>query len=306
MADTLTLDVPETLDGARVDKALSSLLGVSRFVARELLEAGVVLDGRPARPRDRVHTGSRIETPHPAVEIALQPEQVDFDVLYEDAALIVVDKPTGVVVHPGSGTREGTLAAGLLNRYPELEGVGDAGRWGLIHRLDKDTSGVLIVARTQDAHRALTADLAARKVGRIYTSLVQGLFSVPTGTIEAPIGRDPSRPTRRAVIPTGKPAVTHYEVIEEFPGHDVSLLDVRLETGRTHQIRVHLAAIDHPIIGDRTYSPFNTSVKAPRVFLHARRVRLIHPTSGAVLEVESPLPADLTRVLEGLRAGRDR
>jgi len=306
VADTLSLNVPETLDGARVDKVLSTLLGVSRFVARELLDRGVVLDGRPARPRDRVHTGSRIETPHPAVETALQPEEVDFEVLYEDDALLVVDKPTGVVVHPGSGTREGTLAAGLINRYPELEGVGDAGRWGLIHRLDKDTSGTLIVARTQDAHRALTANLAARTIGRTYTSLVHGLFPVPTGTIEAPIGRDPSRPTRRAVIPTGKPAITHYEVIEEFPGHEVSLLEVRLETGRTHQIRVHLAAIDHPIIGDRTYSPFNTSVKAPRVFLHARRVRLIHPTSGAVLEVESPLPEDLMRVLESLRPGTNR
>jgi len=300
VADTLTLEVPETLDGSRVDKALSSLLGVSRFVARELLDRGVILDGRPARPRDRVHTGSRIETPHPAVEVALQPEEVAFEVLYEDDALLVVDKPTGVVVHPGSGTREGTLAAGLLNRYPELEGVGDAGRWGLIHRLDKDTSGTLIVARTQDAYRILTADLAARKIGRTYTSLVHGRFSVPTGTIEAPIGRDPSRPTRRAVIPTGKPAVTHYEVIGDYPGHEVSLLEVRLETGRTHQIRVHLAAIDHPVIGDRTYSPFNTSVKAPRVFLHARRVHLAHPSSGAVLDVESPLPPDLSRVLERL------
>lgn len=306
MADTLTLDVPETLDGARVDKALSSLLGVSRFVARELVDRGVVLDGHPARPRDRVHTGSRIETPHPAVEIALQPEEVDFEVLYEDSALLVVDKPTGVVVHPGSGTREGTLAAGLLNRYPELEGVGDPGRWGLIHRLDKDTSGTLIVAHTQDAHRALSADLAARRIGRTYTSLVHGLFSVPTGTIDAPIGRDPARPTRRAVIPTGKPAVTHYEMIEEFPGHEVSLLDVRLETGRTHQIRVHLAAIDHPIIGDRTYSPFNTRVKSPRVFLHARRVRLTHPITGAVLEVESQLPPDLSRVLDGLRSETNR
>lgn len=306
MADTLTLEVPETLDGARVDKALSSLLGVSRFVARELLDRGVLLDGRPTRPRDRVHTGSTIETPHPAVETALQPEEVDFEVLHEDSVLIVVDKPTGIVVHPGSGTKEGTLAAGLLNRYPELEGVGEPGRWGLIHRLDKDTSGTLIVARTQDSYRALSADLAARRIGRTYTSLVHGLFPAPTGTIEAPIGRDPSRPTRRAVIPTGKPAVTHYEVTDAFPEHEVSLLEVRLETGRTHQIRVHLAAIGHPVIGDRTYSPFNTSVKAPRVFLHARRVRLTHPTSGAALEVESPLPADLSRVLESLRPVMNR
>ncbi|MEX1125193.1 MAG: RluA family pseudouridine synthase [Acidimicrobiia bacterium] len=303
MADTLTLEVPETLDGARVDKVLSTLLGVSRFVSRELLDRGVVLDGRPARPRDRVHTGSRIETPHPAVETALQPEEVAFEVLYEDGALLVVDKPTGVVVHPGSGTKGGTLAAGLLHRYPELEGVGEPGRWGLIHRLDKETSGTLIVARTQEAYRSLTADLAARRIGRTYLTLVHGLFSAPTGTIEAPIGRDPSRPTRRAVIPTGKPAVTHYEVVAEYPDDEVALLEVRLETGRTHQIRVHLAAIDHPVIGDRTYSPFNTSVKAPRVFLHARRVRLAHPSTGAMLEVESPVPADLTRVLEGLRPG---
>ena len=303
MADTLTLEVPATLDGARVDKTLSSLLGVSRLVSRELLERGVLLDGRPARPRDRVHTGSTIETPHPAAEVGLQPEEVVFKVLYEDEALLVVDKPSGVVVHPGSGTRAGTLAAGLLNRHPELEGVGEPGRWGLIHRLDKETSGTLIVARTQDSYLALKADLAARRIGRTYLSLVHGLLSVPTGTIDAPIGRDPSRPTRRAVIPTGKPAVTHYEVIGEYPDHDVSLIEVRLETGRTHQIRVHLAAIDHPVIGDRTYSPFNTSVKAPRVFLHARRVRLTHPTSGVTLEVESPLPEDLTRVLEGLRSG---
>jgi len=303
VADTLTLEVPATLDGARVDKTLSSLLGVSRFAARELLERGVLLDGRPARPRDRVHTGSMIETPHPMAEVGLQPEEVVFEVLYEDEALLVVDKPSGVVVHPGSGTRGGTLAAGLLNRYPELEGVGDRGRWGLIHRLDKETSGTLIVARNHDSYLALKADLAARRIGRTYLSLVHGLFSAPTGTIDAPIGRDPSRPTRRAVIPTGKPAVTHYEVIGEYPDDDVSLIEVRLETGRTHQIRVHLAAIDHPVIGDRTYSPFNTSVKAPRVFLHARRVRLIHPTSGVTLEVESPLPEDLTRVLLSLRSG---
>ncbi|HLF60357.1 MAG TPA: RluA family pseudouridine synthase [Acidimicrobiia bacterium] len=303
MADSLTLEVPEALDGARVDKALSSLLGVSRLVARQLLDRGVLLEGLPARPRDRVRTGSTIETPHPIAEVGLQPEDVAFEVLYEDNALLVIDKPAGVVVHPGSGTKEGTLAAGLLNRYPELEGVGEPGRWGLIHRLDKDTSGTLIVARTQAAHRSLSADLAARRIGRTYLTLVHGLFPVPTGTIDAPIGRDPSRPTRRAVIPTGKPAITHYEVIAEYPDDEVTLLEVRLDTGRTHQIRVHLAAIAHPVIGDRTYSPFNTRVKVPRVFLHARRVRLAHPDSGATIEVESPLPPDLTRVLESLGPG---
>ncbi|HEY6628358.1 MAG TPA: RluA family pseudouridine synthase [Acidimicrobiia bacterium] len=303
MADTLTFEVPEPLDGMRVDKAIASLLGVSRFVARELVDRGVVLDGNAARPRDRVRTGSVIETPHPAVELSLQPEDVPFDVLYEDDALLVVDKPAGVVVHPGSGTKEGTLAAGLLNRYPELEGVGEPGRWGLIHRLDKDTSGTLIVARTEDAYRSLVDDLSARRIARTYITLVYGLFPVPTGTIDAPIGRDPSRPTRRAVSPTGKSAVTHYELIEEFPQHEVALLEVNLETGRTHQIRVHLAAIEHPVIADRTYSPFNTRVKSPRIFLHARRVRLNHPVSGAEVSVESPLPEDLQTVLDGLRSG---
>ncbi len=299
MADSLTLEVPETLDGARVDKAISSLLGVSRFVARELVDRGVVLDGNVARPSDRVRTGSLIETPHPAAELSLQPEDVPFEVLYEDEALLVVDKPAGVVVHPGSGTKEGTLAAGLLNRYPELEGVGEPGRWGLIHRLDKDTSGTLIVARTGDAYSALVEDLGARRIGRTYVALVHGLFPVPTGTIDAPIGRDPSRPTRRAVSPTGKPAVTHYELIREFPAHEVALLEVTLETGRTHQIRVHLAAIDHPVISDRTYS-FNTRVKSPRIFLHARRVHLIHPVTGKDVQVESPLPGDLQTVLDCL------
>ena len=195
--------------------------------------------------------GATIATPTPAPIADLQAEDVDFEVVFEDESVVVVDKPPGITVHPGSGRQHGTLAAGLLHRYPELEGVGDPGRWGLIHRLDRETSGVLIVARTTAAYEWLTDALAARHIDRHYLALAHNRFPVPTGTIDAPIGRDPSQPTRRAVVATGKPSVTHYEVLEELSGGDVSLLEVRLETGRTHQIRVHLAAIDHPVLGDR-------------------------------------------------------
>lgn len=302
MADTLRLEVPERLDGDRVDKVLAELLAISRARARALLDAGVLLDGSPARPSDRARAGAVVETPEPAAVIQLRPEPVAFEVIHEDPALIVVDKPPGLVVHPGAGSSRATLAAGLLHRYPELEGIGDPGRWGLVHRLDRDTSGVLLVARTSESFAALRSDLADRRIGRIYQALVHGTFTTPTGTIEAPIGRDPARPTRRAVVAGGKPAVTHYEVVEEFPDADATLLELSLETGRTHQIRVHLTAIDHPIIGDRMYSTLNTAVTSPRIFLHAATVRLRHPSTGEKVTYTSPLPPDLTAVLAALGA----
>ena len=306
MADTLKLEVPERLDGDRVDKVLADLLEISRARARALLDAGVLLDGSPARPSDRARSGAVIETPEPAAVIHLRAEPVAFGVIHEDPHLIVVDKPAGLVVHPGAGSTGATLAAGLLHRYPELEGVGDPGRWGLVHRLDRDTSGVLLVARTSESFEALRSDLARRRIDRIYRALVHGIFATPTGTIEAPIGRDPTRPTRRAVVVGGKPAVTHYEVVEEFPDAEASLVELSLETGRTHQIRVHLSAIDHSVIGDRKYSALNTAVTSPRIFLHARTVRLMHPSSGEKVVYTSPLPPDLTAVLAALGAGTEQ
>ncbi len=270
-------------------------------MARSLVDEGVTIDGAPARPSDRVGAGATITTPTPAPIADLQAEDVDFQVVFEDESVVVVDKPPGITVHPGSGRQHGTLAAGLLHRYPELEGVGDPGRWGLIHRLDRETSGVLIVARTTAAYEWLTTELAARHIDRHYLALAHNRFPVPTGTIDAPIGRDPSQPTRRAVVATGKPSVTHYEVLEELSGGDVSLLEVRLETGRTHQIRVHLAAIDHPVLGDRLYSPAPSRITAPRVMLHARFVGFAHPGTGGWIEVEAPIPGDMLEVLEGLR-----
>ena len=302
MADPLTLEVPESLEGARVDKAIATLLGVSRATARALLDEGVTVDGRPARPGDRVGPGSRILTPAPTPTPDLQPEEVTFPVLFEDEMVLVIDKPSGITVHPGSGRQTGTLAAGLLHRYPELEGVGDPGRWGLVHRLDRETSGTLIVARTTFSYTRLSADIAARHIDRHYTALARNRFPVPTGTIDAPIGPDPSLPTRRAVVATGKPAVTHYEVVEELADGEVSVLAVRLETGRTHQIRVHLAAIDHPILGDRSYSSTRSRFTGPRVMLHARSVAFDHPGSGERTVVDAPMPEDMRTVLAELRS----
>jgi 23S rRNA pseudouridine1911/1915/1917 synthase len=300
VADTLRFEVPEELVGERADRALATLLEVSRAQARALLDQGVLIDGSPAKPSDRVRAGMILESPSPAPVVQLQPEHVDFGVIHQDDFLIVVDKPPGMVVHPGAGRTEGTLAAGLLHRFPDLEGVGAPGRWGLVHRLDRDTSGVLLVGRTQQAFEKLSLDLAQRQIARIYTAMVHGTFATQTGTIDAPIGRDPARPTRRAVIPGGKPAVTHYEVLREYPDADVSLLEVRLESGRTHQIRVHMTAIDHPVLGDRMYSTTNKAVRSPRVFLHARRVDLRHPATGEAVSYEAALPTDLTQFLETL------
>lgn len=300
MAKQLEVEVPPSLDGARVDKALAQILGVSRARAAVVVESGVEIDGAPARAADRVTGGQILRYPELEVLAGLEPEEVDFGVLYEDDDVVVVDKPAGMVVHPGSGRSKGTLAAGLLDRYPEIEGVGAADRWGLVHRLDKDTSGALLVARTDSAFEQLSDDLRRRRIGRTYLTLVEGKMSAPTGTVEAPIGRDPMHPTRRAVTHGGKHARTHYDVLEYFESSDVSLLEVRLETGRTHQIRVHLAAIDHPVIGDKTYGATRVSPASPRTFLHAARLDFAHPTTGQELSIEAALPDDLATVLRRL------
>ena len=289
--------VPAELDGDRVDRTIARLLGVTRSQASAMFEPGVTIDGSPASPSDRVQTGQVLRCPAPRGHEPLEPEPVDFAILYEDRELLVVDKPPGLVVHPGSAHKTGTLAAGLIHRYPELAEVGPADRAGLVHRLDKDTSGTLLVARTPMAFEALSRQMRSRHVKRTYTTLVEGLVGSDTGTIDAPIGPDPARPTRRALAFDGKPAVTHYEVLRRHEDHRVTLLSVELETGRTHQIRVHLAAIGHPVVGDVAYGASRRDLGAPRTFLHASRLELTHPLTGEALSVDSPLPSDLTRVL---------
>ncbi|MGF1664642.1 MAG: RluA family pseudouridine synthase [Acidimicrobiia bacterium] len=292
--------VPVFLDGERADKVVAVLGGLSRALARRVVDdGGVLVDGEPITPRRRLSAGDTIEFELPDIAELLWAEDVDFTVRYEDDHLLVVDKPAGLVVHPGAGLAVATLASGLLHRYPEIRGVGEDPRWGIVHRLDKDTSGLLVVARTQPTHDALSKMIAAHAVERGYIALVDGIFDAPRGTIDAPIGPDPAKPTRRMVTPFGRPARTHYRRVQESASEGVSLLEVQLETGRTHQIRVHLSAIGHPVIGDRWYGK-PARVDSPRVFLHAARLAFDHPMTGARVEVESLLPADLQTVLDAL------
>lgn len=295
--------VPSDLDGERTDKIVAILAGCSRAEARTLVDSGEVRSGdRVLEARERLAAGTSIEFERPADRgPLLRAEPVDFGVVHEDGWLLVVDKPAGLVVHPGAGRHGPTLAGGLLYRFPELEGVGEPDRWGIVHRLDRETSGLLVVARTSEAHTALTRMIRRHEIEREYAALVAGSFDLPRGTVDAPIAADPSRPTRRTVGAEGRPSVTHYAVEAAWP--DATLLRVTLETGRTHQIRVHLAAIDHPVIGDKVYGrPW--SVDSPRVFLHARRLAFTHPGTGDGVEFASPLPADLSEVLESLGTPR--
>lgn len=295
---TIEAVVPPSLEGARADKAVAVLASVSRAVARRWCEAGdVTRDGEPLRPAESVRSGDRLAHPDRPVAVELEPDStVEFGVLYEDDDVAVVDKPAGLVVHPGAGRSSATLAAGILARWPSIEGVGQPGRWGLVHRLDRETSGALAVALRQSAHDALTAALRARTISRIYLAGVQGVPSSETGTIDAPILRDPQRPTRRTVDPSGRPSRTHFRVLGEIEGG--TLLEVELETGRTHQIRVHLSRIGHPVLGDRLYG-WRGAGWRDRIWLHAHRLGLTLPGDGSWIEIESPLPDELARSSAG-------
>lgn len=289
--------VPDELDGERLDRVVAQMMGISRARARTMVEeGGVTVEDDVGAPSDRVRSGVEIEIPPVAQEPELEPEPVEFEVVFRDDDLMVIDKPAGVLTHPAPRSRAGTLAAGLLHRFPEIRGVGQTDRWGLVHRLDRDTSGLLVVARTERGYEALVEAMKKRKISRRYLALVAGRFRVPTGTIEAPITRDTRHPTRMRVHPEGKPAVTHYEEVQPV-GKDDTLIEVTLETGRTHQIRVHLAAIDHPVIGDRVYGPGTNVRGMKRHFLHAHRLSFSHPVTEAEIDLSSPLPPELADLL---------
>lgn len=291
----MTWVVPTHLDGERADLILARLSGSSRAEARAAIESGAVTAGGTAvAARARLEAGTVLEGDVASVRGSLVPEPVPFEVRYEDEHIAVVDKPSGVVTHPGAGRSTGTLAAGLLERWPSIRGVGAEDRWGIVHRLDRDTSGLLVVALTPDAFRGLSDAIKRRAVTREYLALVLGAPDAPTGTIEAPIVRDPRRPTRMRVHPDGRPAVTHFRVERQVGG--ATLLRVTLETGRTHQIRVHMASIGLVVAGDRLYGNGRGS---PRLFLHAARLAFCHPVTGGGVDVASPLPDDLATVLDG-------
>jgi 23S rRNA pseudouridine1911/1915/1917 synthase len=305
------LSVDSELAGERLDRALAKALPeYSRTRLQSWIRAGRVrVDGEPARARMQLIAGQSVvlEALLDAV-IADAPEPIALDIVYADATLLIVNKPPGLVVHPGAGNRRGTLVNALLHHAPELSHLPRA---GLVHRLDKDTSGLLVVARTTAAHAALVAALARREIHRAYLALVRG--EIVAGTrIDAPIGRHPSARTRMAVNTRGRPAVTHTRVVERMAGY--TLLAVTLETGRTHQIRVHLSHVGTPIVGDPVYGGRHQMLVAglapaaaaavrtfPRQALHAERLGFIHPGSGEALTFEAAVPADMAALLTALR-----
>jgi 23S rRNA pseudouridine1911/1915/1917 synthase len=297
--------VPAALDGERVDRAVALLTGWPRSAVQALLEAGDVLVGGKRAPKSqRLREGDVLELlaePEPDTPPTADPT-VAITVRHADDDVLVLAKPAGVVVHPGAGHATGTLVNGLLARYPEIATVGDPMRPGIVHRLDRDTSGLLVVARSQRAYDALVAQLAAHEVDRRYVALVWGRLASPRGMIDAPVGRSQSRRTRMAVRDEGKPARTEYVVEEVFDEPACSRLECRLETGRTHQIRVHLAAVGNPVVGDSTYGGPRPTIALTRPFLHAARLAFVHPVTGELLQFHEPLPEELDAVLAALRA----
>ena len=296
--------VPPAVEGERLDRVVALLTGLPRARVAELVAAGKVsVDGRPATGRAaRVVAGATVEVEVPDAaeddDVVRPDPSVEVQVLHEDDAVIVVDKPAGLVVHPGAGHRDGTLVGGLLARFPELAGVGDPARPGVVHRLDRGTSGLLVVARTPAAYDDLVVQLAERTVERRYAAVVLGVPAPPSGVVDAPIGRSPRDPTRMAVAATGRPARTHYRVEQAFElPVAAARLVCRLETGRTHQVRVHLSAIGHPVVGDARYGGDRPTLPAPRPCLHAARLGFRHPSTGEAVAFESPLPDDIEEVL---------
>lgn len=305
------LQLPVNAAGLRFDQALArSLPQYSRARLKEWIEAGAVqVDGRPLRAKDKVLGGEqvRIEVTLP-VEVRVAAEALELDVLFKDRALLVINKPPGLVVHPGAGNPAHTLQNALLGLDPKLALVPRA---GLVHRLDKDTSGLLVVARTPESHTALVAAMAARAITREYVAVCTGVMT-GGGTIDEPIGRHRTQRTRMAVRSDGRPSVTHYRVAQRFRAH--TLVRVTLETGRTHQIRVHLAHAGYPVVGDPVYGGRRrlpagcTSALAvalqqfPRQALHAALLQLAHPVSGKPMRWEAPLPADMRSLLAALKA----
>lgn len=306
----IEFEIPIQETTGRLDQVLAGLLpDYSRSRLQQWIEAGLVLvNGKQPRTRDRVLGGEKVQLfPPEEAESDCLPEAIDLNLLYEDEDLLVIDKPAGLVVHPAAGNADGTLQNALLHFDASLAALPRA---GIVHRLDKDTSGLLVVARSLLAHRVLVERLERREIEREYRAICQGIL-LSGGQVDAPIGRHPTQRTRMAVTPQGKPARTNYQVLERFRAH--TLLAVRLESGRTHQIRVHLAHIRYPLLGDPVYGgrlklpkgagePLNQALRSfPRQALHAHRLALAHPRSGDWLEWTSPLPADMEQLLEVLR-----
>ncbi len=308
-AKVWTVEIPSAYAGQRLDQALAALLpDVTRSRLQQWIAQGrVAIGARTPRSRDKVQGGERVTIEVPAPPPAAQgPEDIPLDIVYEDEALLVLDKPAGLVVHPGAGNVKGTLLNALLHHAPSLAQLPRA---GIVHRLDKDTSGLMVVAKTERARQRLIRALQARKVQRDYIAIVNGVM-IAGGTVAAPIGRHPTARTRMAVTARGRSAVSHYRVLKKYRAH--TLVQVSLESGRTHQIRVHMAHIHFPIVGDPVYGgrlripPRATARLAEalhgfkRQALHAAKLALIHPETGQALRWAASVPADMGRLMEAL------
>ncbi|MET2012837.1 RluA family pseudouridine synthase [Microbacterium chocolatum] len=305
--ESRSLPIPDGLDGARVDAALAKMLGFSRTFAAEVADAdGVRMDGRALSKSDRLRAGAWLEvTWSPRAEPRVVPVAVpDLGIVYDDDDIVVVDKPTGVAAHPSVGWDGPTVLGALAAGGYRIATTGAAERQGVVHRLDVGTSGLMVVAKTEPAYTAMKRAFKEREVEKIYHAVVQGHPDPLVGTIDAPIGRHPSHSWKFAVTPDGKDSVTHYETLEAFRG--AALLEVHLETGRTHQIRVHMAAHRHPCVGDPLYGADPTQAARlglTRQWLHAHQLAFTHPATGEWSSFASPYPADLAGALEILRNG---
>jgi 23S rRNA pseudouridine1911/1915/1917 synthase len=307
VGDRRELPVPDGLDGMRLDQAVARLFGLSRTVAAGLVERGdVLVDGAPRPKSDRLGAGSWLEVtlPSPDGPPASAPQPVPgLVVVHSDDDIVVVDKPVGVAAHPSPGWSGPTVTDGLAAMGHTIATSGAAERQGVVHRLDVGTTGLMVVAKSEIAYSRLKRAFREREVDKIYHALVQGRLDPLRGTVDAPIDRHPTHDYRWAVVSSGRPSITHYDTLEAFAG--ASLLEVRLETGRTHQIRVHLSSLRHPCVGDLTYGAdptLSARLKLERQWLHARGLSFAHPGTGDVVRFESGYPDDLARALALLRA----
>jgi 23S rRNA pseudouridine1911/1915/1917 synthase len=302
----ITEIVPAALAGERLDRVVALVLDVSRSVAAGVIEGGgATVDGEVCTVgKLRLTEGQEVTVDPDAVPVAGTPQpdaSIAFTVVHEDESIIVIDKPAGLVVHPGAGNPDGTLVNGLLARYPELRGVGEEHRPGIVHRLDAGSSGLLVVARTQEAADALIEQFAAHEATRVYIALVWGHPEAPHGVIDAPIGRSRQDPLKMAVVADGRPSRTEYRVLARYDRPaELALLECRLETGRTHQIRVHLSSINHPLVGDPVYGQRRPKLQVDRPFLHAAELAFEHPGTGETVTFHSELAADLAARLTTL------
>ncbi|MGE5629248.1 MAG: RluA family pseudouridine synthase [Solirubrobacterales bacterium] len=294
--------IEENNSGMRLDKYLSTCLNYkSRSYIQGIIEKGnVIVNGKIKKSNYSIKFMDKIEITIPEpIELNIKPENIPLDILYEDSEVIVINKLQGMVVHPASGVYTGTLVNALLMHCKDLSGINGVTRPGIVHRIDKDTSGVIVIAKNDNSHNFLAAQLKEHTMTRVYYALVEGVLKEDNGRVEAPLGRHPQEKIKMAIVKDGKHAATNYRVIERFKNH--TLVECVLETGRTHQIRVHMAHIGHPLVGDPVYGYKKQRFKLNGQLLHAMRLGFIHPLSKGYMEFESPLPEYFNKVLSVLR-----